>query len=108
MHEEWRRNKYGGLFKVTNDYMNKKIRDISQYPIIKKKDLEEYLENDGIVYRGLQGNAKIYDKNNSLIPDYKYIIRRDTWDKYLMSGKVERISSEKNVYGDYEYRLKRK
>ena len=100
--------KGGKHIPLTNDYMNDKIRDISRYPIIKKKELEEYLENGGIVYRGIQGNAKIYDKTNSLIPEYKYIIRRDTWDKYLMDSKVERVSSEKNKYGDYEYRLKRK
>lgn len=29
MQEEWKRNKYGGLFKVTNDYMNDKIRSKS-------------------------------------------------------------------------------
>ena len=86
MQEEWRRNKYGGLFKVTN----------------------EYLQNGGIVYRGLQGNALIYEKDNSLVPNTKYIIRRDTWVKYLIASKVERISPERNIYGDYEYRLKRK
>ena len=45
MHEEWRRNKYGGLFKVTNDYMNKKIREGKQ------KEIPE--ENQGINYGDL-------------------------------------------------------
>lgn len=49
MHEEWRRNKYGGLFKVTNDYMNKKIREGKQKEISK--------ENIGVHYGDL-GKAR--------------------------------------------------
>jgi hypothetical protein len=39
MHEEWRRNKYGGLFKVTNDYMNQKIRKNNE-PKINEQEMK--------------------------------------------------------------------
>ena len=49
MHEEWRRNKYGGLFKVTNDYMNKKIRG---------ENTEETKEEDLAYHYGDGGKAR--------------------------------------------------
>lgn len=90
---------------MINDYMNDKIRKRNMPPMIKQKELDDYLQKGGIVYKGLQGNARIYEKNG-LTPNVKFLIRRDTWSKYMLNSKVKRISSEKNEYGDYEYILK--
>lgn len=59
MKEEWRRNKYGGLFKVTNDYMNKKIRGEN----VEQDNKKSYQLTDNQINQVIDESVSQWDDN---------------------------------------------
>lgn len=89
MQEEWRRNKYGGLFKVTNDYMNNKIRSDAT----KESNKKVYQLTDNQINQVIDESVSQWDDNYARL----YMTKIDP-KKYLeltaTSNAMERIEKE--------------
>lgn len=91
MHEEWRRNKYGGLFKVTNDYMNKKIRNEA---IKESENKKVYQLTDNQINQVIDESVSQWDDNYARL--YMTKINPKTYlELTATSDAMERIEKEK-------------